>query len=164
MTLNSNRRSFLKSAAAAAGAIAFGLGSWSCTDAPPSSSDDGLTKEELDRISAFASKIFEPEDEKEKEELDRTIRWWATGRTTRGPHLQIYRDGLASLAASESSDKRLIAFRQEILEGIYSTSVGWKSLGYTTWPGVPSTPLEYTTKPHAATRVVLSTPLAELVG
>jgi hypothetical protein len=162
--VKSTRRSFLKSSAAAAGALAFGLGTWSCRRSSAVSEEDELTTRELDDISTFAAKIFEPEDAREREELDRTIRWWATGRTTRGPHLQLYRDGLAALATNNQNDKRLTAFREEILEGIYSTSVGWKSLGYTTWPGVPSSPLEYTTRPHGPTRVVLSTPLAELVG
>jgi hypothetical protein len=161
---NSTRRSFLKTSAAAAGALAFALGTWSCRETSPGSTEASLTEKELDEISAFASRIFGPEDKKELAELDRTIRWWAAGRTNRGPHLALYRDGLAALAASDANDKRLIAFREEILEGIYSTSVGWKSLGYTTWPGVPSSPLEYTTKPHGPGRVVLSTPLAELVG
>lgn len=161
---HSTRRSFLKTAAAAGGVLAFGLGTWSCTESPPASVEAALTPQDLDEISKFASKVFEPEDRNEIVELDRTIRWWATGRTTRGPHLQLYREGLAALAANDPDDKRLIAFREEILEGLYSTSVGWKSLGYTTWPGVPSATLEYTTRPHGPTRVVLSTPLAELVG
>ena len=80
----------------------------------------------------------------------------------RGPHLTLYRNGLAALA-TKGNDDHLTALRNELLEGIYSTSVGWKSLGYTTWPGVPSGPGEYTRRPPSAARVA-ATPIAEIFG
>ena len=109
---------------------------------------------------ALSVALFEPEDASERSELERTIRWWAKGRTTRGGHLGLYRRGLAAQTTgtgntpSQAADDPVGALEKEILEGIYSTAVGWKSLGYTTWPGVPSATLEYTTAPRPAARFV----------
>lgn len=113
-------------------------------------------------MAAFAVALFEPDDERERAELETVIRWWAKGRTTRGPHLELYRNGLAAFAA-KSPDEKLTALKSELLEGIYSSSVGWKSLGYTTWPGVPSGPAEYTTRPPSAARVA-AMPVTEIFG
>ena len=136
----------------------------SCTDSADPEPVPGapLSPKELDRIAAFAVALFQPDDERERSELDTVIRWWAKGRTTRGPHLELYRNGLAALAA-KGNNEHLTALRNELLEGIYSSSVGWKSLGYTTWPGVPSGPAEYTTRPPSAARVA-ATPIAEIFG
>ena len=142
------RRNFLKLIGLAAGGTAFGLSAWSCTDSrsEPEALAGALTEQELDRIAAIASELFDPEDAREKNELEAAIRWWARGRTSAGPHLQVYRDGLAPAATPAAA----AALRAEVIEGIYSTGPGWRSLGYTTWPGVPSARLEYTTRPHAA--------------
>jgi hypothetical protein len=142
------RRNFLKLIGLAAGGTALGLSAWSCADSrsEPEALAGPLTEQELDRIAAIASELFDPEDAREKTELETAIRWWAKGRTSAGPHLQVYRDGLAAAAAPAAAG----ALRAEVIEGIYSTGPGWRSLGYTTWPGVPSARLEYTTRPHAA--------------
>ena len=149
-----------------AGGTALGLGPWSCSDSADEAEStrlDPLSDAELDGIVALSIALFEPEDDRERLELDSTMRWWAKGRTTRGPHLQLYRDGLAALksgTANAGTDKAKSALHDELLEGIYSSAVGWKSLGYTTWPGVPSAPQEYTTRPHGPTRVT-AVPIGE---
>ena len=180
-----NRREFLKLVAATAGATAIGIGVAGCENNSPSPNNKGanpdqLTQTELDDIVALSVALFEPEDETERKELDTTMRWWATGRTTKGPHIDTYRNGLAALdtatagkriagltnteratlfapLAKAEDTNPLKALTTEIIEGIYSTAIGWKSLGYTTWPGVPSAPLEYTTKPHGPTRIIGTT-------
>ncbi len=157
------RRVFLKILGLGAGGAALGLGTWSCSKADDDSLADSrdkaqLTEDELDELVVLSIALFEPEDERTRSELDATIRWWAKGRTIDGPHLAIYRNGLAA-EAGESRE----ALKDELLEGIYSTAIGWKSLGYTTLPGVPSGPLEYTTRPHGPPRVV-SALLAETPG
>jgi hypothetical protein len=156
--IESNRRFFLKVIGLIAGGTALSLGPWSCSDSDEAESTrlDPLTDAELDGIVALSIALFEPEDDRERLELDSTMRWWAKGRTTRGPHLQLYRDGLAALksgTANAGTNKAKSALHDELLEGIYSSAVGWKSLGYTTWPGVPSASQEYTTRPHGPTRV-----------
>ena len=180
--VNWNRREFLKLVATSAAAAGIGIGVAGCDDNPaPSASTKSATPEplsqaELDDVVALSIALFEPEDAAERQELDTTMRWWATGRTTKGPHIDVYRSGLAALkkatpgkkiadltaaeraalfapfAKAQDTDP-LKALTTDIIEGIYSSAVGWKSLGYTTWPGVPSAPLEYTTKPHGPTRV-----------
>ena len=164
MTLSWNRRRFLAALGAAASSAALGLQASSCTDSADTESVPGasLSPAELDKVAAFAVTLFQPDDQRERSELDTVIRWWAKGRTTRGPHLTLYRNGLAALAANRT-DERLTALKNELLEGVYSTSVGWKSVGYTTWPGVPSGPAEYTTRPPAAARVS-SLSIAEIFG
>jgi hypothetical protein len=162
-----NRRAFLKLIGLTAGSAALGFSSWSCSTeekAPAANDQDtgGLTNDELDAIVALAITLFEPEDKSERAELDRTMRWWAQGRSSKGGHLSIYRNGLAATPApsdtsATATENPRQALEREILEGIYSTAIGWKSLGYTTWPGVPSAPLEYTTRPHGPTRVTTST-------
>lgn len=162
-----SRRAFLRIAGLGAGSLALGLGTWSCGGSShvEPGDDDPLTPKELDQLVAASVALFEPEDERERQELDATIRWWATGRSSRGPHLKLYRDGLAARGQTGSANAQALkALNDELLDGIYSTAVGWKSLGYTTWPGIPSAPLEYTTRPHGPVRVVLTTPLPELVG
>ena len=166
MTLSWNRRRFLAALGAAVSSAALGLQASSCTDAADTDDKPGpgdpLSPAEIDKVAAFAVALFQPDDERERSELVTVIRWWAKGRTTRGPHLTLYRNGLAALTA-KSTDERLTALKNELLEGIYSTSVGWKSLGYTTWPGVPSGPAEYTTPPPVAARVS-SLSIAEIFG
>jgi hypothetical protein len=160
-----NRRAFLKLVGLSAGSAALGLGAWSCnaeekTSNAADSNTGGLTSAELDAVVAIAVTLFEPEDNSERAELDRTMRWWAQGRSSKGEHLAIYREGLAAPAPRDTTpataDDPRQALEREILEGIYSTAIGWKSLGYTTWPGVPSARLEYTTRPHGPTRVTMS--------
>ena len=166
MTVSWNRRRFLAVLGAAASSAALGLQASSCTDSADTNDTPApgapLSPGELDRIAAFALALFPPDDERERSELDTVIRWWAKGRTTRGPHLELYRNGLAALA-EESTSENVIALKNELLEGIYSSSVGWKSLGYTTWPGVPSGPVAYTTRPPSAARVA-AVPIAEIFG
>lgn len=192
-----SRRQFLKVTGLTVGATALGIGTSSCSDSTERSKAtrenerEQLSSRELDEIVLLSQALFEPDDERESRELDTTMRWWAAGRTSSGPHLKLYRDGLATLASAvQSSGKKkafidlttaernavltalvrdnkegpLKALTDELLEGIYSSAIGWKSLGYTTWPGVPSAPLEYTTRPHGPTRVVAAFPLAELIG
>ena len=161
-----NRRAFLKLVGLTAGGVALGLGASSCSaeeSAPVTADQDTgtLTDAELDAVVALAVTLFEPEDNSERMELDRTMRWWAQGRSSKGEHLSIYREGLAAPALRDTTvttaDDPRQALEREILEGIYSTAIGWKSLGYTTWPGVPSARLEYTTRPHGPTRVTMAT-------
>ena len=125
MDSNWNRRAFLRLLGLTAGGTAFGMTAWSCGESrsAPAASPDALTEEELDKVVAMASDLFNPGDQRERSELDSTIRWWANGRTTRGPHLHLYRDGLAAHAGGTAAG----ALRNEILEGIYSTGPGWKS-------------------------------------
>jgi hypothetical protein len=166
MALSWNRRRFLAALGAAAGSVALGLQVSACSDS--AGTDDKptpgapLSPAELDRIAAFALVLFPPDDDRERKELDTVVRWWAKGQTTRGPHLELYRNGLAALAA-KSTNENLAALKDELLEGIYSSSVGWRSVGYTTWPGVPSGPVEYTKRPPSAERVA-AMPIAEIFG
>ncbi len=157
-----NRRSFLRILGITVGGTALGITSWSCSgdDDPSGQAADALTGAEFDKLAALAITMFEPEDTRERSALDGMIRWWAKGRTTRGPHLQLYRDGLSAQPSAAAAE----AMRGEILEGIYSSSPGWRSLGYSTWPGVPSEPLEYATPPHDAGRIASIIPLAEIHG
>jgi hypothetical protein len=178
--VGSSRRRFLKVAGLAAGGAALGMTGWSCADPDENEAarkpDDknSLSAAELDQVVLISAVLFEPEDETERRDLETTMRWWANGRTTRGPHLAKYRAGIAALGsgktfANMSPAKRTAlitplmkadkeapfkALANDLLEGIYSSAPGWKSLGYTTWPGVPSAPLEYTTKPHGPARVI----------
>src|SRR5688572_11508388 len=96
-----NRRAFLKVVGLTAGSTALGIGAWSCSaeDKAPAAVDEdtgALTNEELDAVVALAVTLFEPEDNSERAELDRTVRWWAQGRASKGEHLSIYRTGLAA--------------------------------------------------------------------
>jgi len=176
------RRVFVQVGAVAAGAAVLG---WSQREAlsklldPPRAPENLLSAEELNEIVAVADTLFEPDDEQERGELEKTMRWWAEGRVTRGPHLDVYKAGLAALATTLTDRRESLAalgpadrkalitplvageekgpfkvLTDEILEGIYSSAIGWRSLGYTTFPGVPSGPLEYTTRPHGPARVV----------
>ena len=177
-----SRRLFLKVSVAAAGAVALGIGGWSRRDsigrllAPGPDAQESLSPEELDEVALISEVLFEPEDEQASQELAATMRWWAEGSTERGPHLDLYRDGLRALASATHGSHPDTAFRElnatqrsaliaslmgtgaegpfkelasELLYGIYSSAPGWQSLGYTTWPGVPSPPLEYTRRPGA---------------
>ena len=172
-----SRRLFLKAIGLSASGTALGLSTSSCNDSrqperePQTNGEANLTGSELARVVMFAAALFPPETENERRELDTTIRWWAHGRTTQGPHLQLYRDGLGVLTgrttrdrdSAGKDDKAIDALKTELLEGIYSSSVGWKSLGYSAWPGVPSGSREYTTRPPSGVRVV-GAPMAELFG
>lgn len=175
-----SRRLFLKASVLAAGAVALGIGGWSRRHsigrslAPGPDPQDSLSPQELDEVALISEVLFEPEDEEASREFAATMRWWAEGRTQRGPHLDLYRDGLRALASATEDSHRDMAFRElsstqrsvliaslmgtgaegpfkelaaELLFGIYSSAPGWQSLGYTTWPGVPSPPLEYTRRP-----------------
>jgi hypothetical protein len=51
-----------------------------------------------------------------------------------------------------SAEEPFRKLASELLLGIYSSAPGWHTLGYTTWPGVPSPPLEYTRRPGAPQR------------
>src|SRR5687767_10386084 len=97
------RRVFVQVGAVAAGAAVLG---WSQREAlsklldPPRAPENLLSAEELNEIVAVADTLFEPDDEQERGELEKTMRWWAEGRVTRGPHLDVYKAGLAALATT----------------------------------------------------------------
>lgn len=157
-----SRRGFLKLIGLATGGTALGVSAWSCTDSRSVAEGPagGLTEEELDGIVKIASELFDPQDAREGSDLAATMRWWARGRTSAGPHLQLYRDGLAAAPTPAAAS----ALRSELIEGIYSTGPGWKSLGYSTWPGVPSAPLEYTTRPDGAATTAGMIPREDIRG
>lgn len=181
-----SRRRFVRFSAMAAVGAVLGLGAWlrrsfQRDEGMIAGPAGALSTGELANVAALAEVIFPPEDEQEARELARAIRWWAEGRTGRGPHLGLYRDGLRVLAAAtrsagydgrfsdlSASDRGRItaaahaaangdgAFHtlvSELADGIYATAPGWHSLGYTTWPGEPSPPLEYTRPPGTASRL-----------
>lgn len=176
------RRRFLAVAAAAVAVAAAGVagllrGGWSGgSSAAPA---DRLTDPEIAEIAALTAVVFPPETDQEAREVEDEIRRWARGRSSLGPHLDTYRDGLHALAEATAaaghtapfstlsaaerervlasgleSDSRaqLAALVDEVLDGIYSSAPGWRSLGYATWPGAPSPPLEYTRPPGPAPR------------
>lgn len=176
------RRRFLAVAAAAMAAAAAGVagllrGGWS--GGSPAAPADRLTDREVAEIAALAAVVFPPETDPEAGEVEDEIGRWARGRSTLGPYLDTYRDGLHALAAATAaaghdrpfsmlsaaerervltsglerdSEAQLAALVEEVLEGIYSSAPGWRSLGYATWPGAPSPPLEYTRPPGQAPR------------
>ena len=176
------RRRFLAVAAAAVAAVAAGVagllssGRGERSGGSPSPAGR-LTDDELTQVAALAPVVFPPETDREARELEDEIRWWAGGRSTLGPYLDTYRDGIRALAAATAAAglpgpfselpaaerervlasglegapaAELAALIDELLEGIYSSTPGWRSLGYATWPGVPSPPLEYTRPPGRA--------------
>lgn len=176
------RRRFLALAGAAVAAAAAGLtgllrGWWS--GGSPAARSDRLTDGEIAAVAALAAVVFPPEADAEAREVEDEIGRWARGRSTVGPHLHTYRDGLEALAAATAAaghdvpfsrlspeeresvltsglesdpGARLAALVDEVLDGIYSSAPGWRSLGYVTWPGAPSPPLEYTRPPGRAAR------------
>lgn len=177
------RRRFVAGLALSAGAVALGVGGWAVRDrlgltrpdATPAPAEGVLGEAELQELEALATVLFPPEDPEEGAELAQTVRWWAAGRSGKGPHLPVYRQGLAALEAGSGGflglgpDERASvvgglmgpggpeAFRTlagELLQGIYASAPGWRSLGYTTWPGVASAPGEYTRRPGPPRRPV----------
>jgi len=177
-----SRRVFLRVSALGVAATAVGTAFWFTRDAPDrlggDSADSGgagaLESEDFADLVALAEVLHPPDNDRERRELAATVRWWATGRTNRGPHRPVYRDGLRSLdhalvrAGHDLQFHRLsLADREamvaalfrpgdagpfqalavELLEGIYASAPGWRVVGYSTWPGVASALLEYTRKP-----------------
>lgn len=180
-----SRRAFIKAFALGVGAGAVGVGFWLRHDVLDRLRGGGaaagnagpLSSEDLADVAALAEVLHGPEADRERRELEVTVRWWATGRTARGRHLPIYREGLRALrqAANRSghdrrfhqlalADREAIvaalfspdgtgpfqALAVELLEGIYASAPGWRVVGYSTWPGVASPPLEYTRAPASA--------------
>lgn len=177
-----SRRSFIKAFALGVAAGTVGVGFWLRHDVldrlrgggAAAGNAGALSSEDLAEVTALAEVLHWPEDDRERRELEVTVRWWATGRTTRGPHLPVYREGLRALrqaAGRAGHDRRFhhldLADREtivaamfsphatgpfqalavELLEGIYASAPGWRVVGYRTWPGVASPPLEYTRAP-----------------
>lgn len=177
-----SRRLFLKASALGVGAGAVGLGFWLRGDGLDrlghggrgADSAGALGAEDLADIAALAEVLHSPEDDRERRELAMTVRWWATGRSSRGPLMPVYRDGLRALGRAARRAGHEVRFSQlaladreaivsalfspdgggafqalgmELLEGIYASAPGWRVVGYSTWPGVASAPLEYTRAP-----------------
>lgn len=136
----------------------------------------GLTGRDLAELSALAAVLHPPRSDRERRELDGTIRWWATGRVARGGRLPVYRAGLAELREGVGSagggnfdelspaargdlvaelhggagDGAFHRLAEELLEGVYATDIGWRVVGYRVAPGTPSGVLQYTRPPAPA--------------
>lgn len=142
-------------------------------DRAPDVPDDaaGLRSDDLATLAALAAVLHPPADAAASAELDEAARWWAAGRAAHGGRLAGYRDGLAALAAAlpagrafhalpaaeresavaalfrPGSGDAFTALAVELLEGVYASAPGWRTVGYVTWPGVAAPPGEYTRRP-----------------
>jgi hypothetical protein len=141
-----------------------------------------LADRDLRTLLALAAVLFPPDDASEARDLEDAVSWWSVGRTTRGPYLEIYRAGMLELQRgarvlgngaggrafadlAQPDRERVVAallepgaspdlqaLADELVHGIYLSTPGWRSLGYTTWPGIASPPAEYTRPPGPAAR------------
>jgi hypothetical protein len=113
-----SRRLFLKVGILAAGAAVLGIGGWSqrhsigrLLGARPTP-QDSLSAQDLEDVVLISEVLFEPEDKEQSRELAATMRWWAEGRTERGPHLDLYRNGLRALENATHASGRETPFRE----------------------------------------------------